>query len=78
MATPVPSQIESEFARLSPEAQLDLLERLVRRVRVAVSGRAENWDAELSAMAADPQVQQELHSINSEFRGAEADGLESN
>jgi hypothetical protein len=67
MATPALSEIESEFARLSPEAQLSLLERLVHRARLAVAGRQEAWEAELSAMAADQEVQRELHEINAEF-----------
>lgn len=75
MATPVLEDIESEFARLSPEAQLSLLERLLHRVRVGVSGPGNNWDAELSAMAADPQVRRELQSINTEFNATETDGL---
>lgn len=75
MATPVLEEIESEFARLAPEAQLSLLERLLHRVRVGVAGRSNNWDAELSAMAADPQVRRELQSINTEFGATEADGL---
>ena len=76
MATPVLSEIESEFARLSPEAQLSLLERLVHRTRVAVSGRRDTWDADLAAMAADPEMQRELGRINAEFSATEADGLE--
>src|SRR5688572_20113267 len=36
MPTPALSEFESEFARLSPEAQLSLLEHLVHRTRVAV------------------------------------------
>ena len=76
MPTPALSEIESEFARLSPEAQLSLLERLVHRTRVAVSGRRDTWEADLSAMAADPQIQRELSRINEEFSVAEADGLE--
>jgi len=75
MATERFNEIESEFARLSPEAQLSLLERLVHRVRVSACDRQENWDAELSAMAADPEVQRELNHINAEFRATEADGL---
>jgi len=75
MPMPVQEAIESEFARLSPEAQLSLLERLLHRVRVGVSGCGTDWDAELSAMAADPQVRRELQSINTEFGAAEADGL---
>jgi len=76
MATPALSEIENEFARLSPEAQLTLLERLVHRARVAVSGRGDTWEADLSAMADDPEMQRELHRINAEFAAAEADGLE--
>ena len=76
MATPALSEIESEFARLSPEAQLTLLEGLVHRARVAVSGNRETWEADLSAMAADPEMQRELNRINAEFVTAEADGLE--
>ena len=76
MATPVLSEIESEFARLSPEAQLTLLERLVHRARVTVSGQRDTWDADLSAMAADPEMQRELNCINNEFAVTETDGLE--
>ena len=76
MATLVPSEIESEFARLSPEAQLRLLERLVHRARVSVSGRRDTWEAGLAAMASDPKMRRELSSINAEFGATEADGLE--
>ena len=76
MATPALSEIENEFARLSPEAQLALLERLVHRARVALSGRRDTWEADLSAMAADPEMQRELSRIHGEFASAEADGLE--
>ena len=75
MATPVLSEIESEFARLSPEAQLSLLKRLVHRVRVAISGNDDSSEAELSAMASDPEIQRELKRIDAEFRVTEADGL---
>ena len=75
MPTPALSEIENEFARLSPEAQLSLLERLVHRTRVAVSGRRDSWEADLAAMAADPEMQRELSRINAEFSATEADGL---
>ena len=64
MATPALSEIESDFARLSPEAQLSLLERLVHRVRVAVSRCRDTWEADLSAMAAEPEMQRELNPIS--------------
>jgi hypothetical protein len=70
------SEIESQFARLSPEAQVRLLERLVHRLRLAVVGGQNNWEAELSAMAADPQIKHELIQTNAEFSATEADGLE--
>ena len=76
MAAPALSEIENEFARLSPEAQLILLERLVHRARVAVSGNRDIWEAGLSAMAADPEIRRELTHINHEFATTEADGLE--
>ena len=76
MATPAFSEIESEFARLSPEAQLSLLERLVHRARLAVHGGRDSWEADLAAMAADPEMQRELSHINAEFGAAEPDGLE--
>jgi len=76
MATPALSDIESEFARLSPEAQLGLLERLVHRARVTVAGGRDTWESGLAAMAADPEVQREIGRINAEFGVTEADGLE--
>jgi hypothetical protein len=76
MATPAFSEIEREFASLSPEAKLTLLERLVHRLRVTMSGNPAAWEADLAAMAADPEVQCELNHINAEFAATEADGLE--
>ena len=75
MATVVLSEIESEFARLSPAAQLSLLERLVHRARLTVAG-GDTWESDLATMAADPEVQRELSRINAEFGVTEADGLE--
>jgi hypothetical protein len=75
MATAVLSEIESEFARLSPQAQLSLLERLVHRARMTVAG-GDSWESDLAEMAADPEVQRELSRTNVEFGITEADGLE--
>jgi hypothetical protein len=71
------NEIEDAFARLPPEAQLSLLERLLRRVRVSVSGSKDRWEAELAAMAADPQIRREIDSFNADTRVTEADGLRS-
>ena len=76
MAAPVHTEIEREFARLSPGAQLSLLERLVHQVRIAVAGHDANWEADLSAMAADQEIQREISRIDTEFGPTEADGLE--
>lgn len=76
MTTPALIEIESEFARLSSDAQLSLLERLIHRARVTVAGRRDTWEADLSAMAADPEMQRELSCIKAEFDVTEADGLE--
>jgi hypothetical protein len=35
----------------------------------------DSWETDLAAMAADPQIQAELHRIRSEFSVAEMDGL---
>jgi hypothetical protein len=67
MAVPALSEIEREFASLTPEAQLTLLERLVHRLRVAASGNPEAWEADLAAMATDVEVQRELQHIHAEF-----------
>jgi hypothetical protein len=60
MPLPVLNEIEREFERLSPDVQLSLLERLLRRVRVSMVGRNDPWEDDLAAMAADPQVRREI------------------
>ena len=75
MPPPSFSEFEGQFARLTPEAQLSLLERLVHRVRLGLGNTRDSWEADLGAMAADPEIQRELNRINAEFRVAEADGL---
>ena len=76
MATQETSEIEDEFARLSPDAQLSLLDRLIHRTRLSMSARADTWEADLTVMASDPPVQRELSRINEEFGATEVDGLE--
>ncbi len=57
MGTHIPDQIENEFAHLSTQAQLRLLERLIHRLRVTASALESDGRAELPAMAADAEVQ---------------------
>ena len=68
-------EIEKEFARLSPSAQLSLLERLIHAVRLAVADHEETFNTDLVAMAADPEIQRELQQIQAEFISTEKDGL---
>jgi len=76
MAAPVSVEIEKEFARLSPDAQLSLLERLIHRIRLAMADHEEAFNKDLSAMAADPEIQREIHQIKADFTATERDGLE--
>jgi hypothetical protein len=76
MPSPAINEIEREFERLPPEVQLNLLERLRRRVRLSESGCHEAWENQLAAMAADPQVRREMDSFHADTSVTEADGLE--
>lgn len=69
------TEIESQFAQLPHSAQLSLLERLVRQMRASWGPGQDEWEAGLSAMAADPEMQRELRRISVEFSATEADGL---
>ena len=44
--------------------------------RSAATAHPDDWESELAAMAADPDVQRELREIRADFSGTEADGLE--
>jgi hypothetical protein len=55
---------------------LQLIERLVHRLRSRVSADQIAWEGDLAAMAADPEIQSELRKIDAEFRMTEGDGLE--
>jgi hypothetical protein len=72
MAVSPVNEIESQFAQLSTETQLILLERLVQQLRQTLEAPPQSWDAELCAMAADPQMQKEPKQIDSEFKTAGA------
>jgi hypothetical protein len=75
MNTPVLSQIEKSINQLSLDEQLWLMEQLARRIRENTLKQSV-WDNQLVAMAADPEIQNELQKIGEEFAFAEADGLE--
>ena len=74
MNFPALSQIEAHIAQLSLDEQLWLIARIAQRLRTQLV--AQNpLDAQLAAMAADPEIQNELRAIAEEFAYAEADGL---
>jgi hypothetical protein len=75
MLSRVSNEIEREFERLSPAAQLSLLEQLLRRVRISLSSGHDPWEAGLSASAADPEVRRELDCCKAECQAREPDGL---
>jgi hypothetical protein len=69
------SQIEAHIDQLSLGEQLWLLERLAQRLREQLVVQTP-FEQQLTAMAADPDIQQELRRIEEEFAPAAADGLE--
>ena len=74
MNFPALSQIEEHIAQLSLDEQLWLIARVAHRLRAQLITQSP-LDAQLAAMAADPEVQNELRAIAEEFAYAEADGL---
>jgi Protein of unknown function (DUF2281) len=83
--------IEKEVSAMPEELQREVYDfaRFLRHKKeddsfngllLSESALAKDWnnDAvfnELTAMAGDPQIQRELHAINTEFAAAESDGL---
>ena len=70
------SQIEESIHELSLDEQLWLIERLAQHVRNAIAIQRD-FEKQLIAMANDPQIQNELQTIEEEFAVAEGDGLDS-
>jgi hypothetical protein len=69
------ARLEADINRLSLAEQTLLLERLAQLIRKAATVGERNWEAQLAAMADDPQIQQEILRIEAEFETASADGL---
>ena len=70
------SKIEDIFNQLSITEQLWLIQRLVQRIRENVGNKEDLFESQLMAMAADPEIQNELQQIEQEFAFTEIDGLE--
>ncbi|MBC2697547.1 MAG: hypothetical protein HF976_03585 [ANME-2 cluster archaeon] len=80
MSSVVLSEIEKTVSHLPPNEQLQLIEQLVHHLRedLLKSDDVEQatFERELAAMAADPEIRNELKKIDQEFVVTEADGLE--
>lgn len=70
------AEIDRLIGQLNRDEQLWLIERLAHRLRQPPAGEQTAHDAELAAMADDPDIQRELRQIADEFAAADADGLE--
>ena len=68
-------ELEENIRRLPLDDQLLLIERVSHRIRTDISGKMD-IDAQLSEMAADPEIQKELQEIEQEFSATEQDGLD--
>ncbi len=78
MNTPALSQIEESIDQLTLIEQLLLIERLANRIRQSTTMEQSIWENQLIAMAADPEIQDELRKIEEEFASTELDGLDIN
>lgn len=67
-------QLEQQIRQCNSDEQLWLIERLASGLRKHAAPVAH--DAELAAMAADPEIQHELRQIERDFSDTEHDGLD--
>ncbi|MBI4551752.1 MAG: hypothetical protein HY710_05750 [Candidatus Latescibacteria bacterium] len=70
------SEIEDKINQLSYDEQLGLIERLAHRLRNSMMEEQNLIESQLVAMAADPEIRNELRKIEQEFAPTEMDGLE--
>jgi len=75
MATLAVRQIEKQIAHLSPEDQLNLLERLVQHFRVIVAETGGFREETPATSGIDPGMQRELDRLGAEYKSAESDLL---
>ena len=68
------SEIEENINRLPLDEKLLLMEHLSHQNRRNLSTQTD-IDAQLSEMAADPEIQREIQDIEQEFSVTEQDGL---
>jgi hypothetical protein len=75
MTTATLQRIDSDIGQLSLPEQLWLMERLAHRLRRRVLRPLTVREADLTAMAEDLAIQDEVWAIGSEFAETEMDGL---
>jgi len=75
MATSTIEDIEKKIKQLPRSEQLCLFERLAHQLRGDALNKQKTIEAQITAMAFDPEIQLEIRKINSEFTGTELDGL---
>jgi len=69
------SQIEQTILQLPVDEQLLIIARVAEKLSGKIDS-AKNFEASLSAMASDENIQRELKEIEKDFRYTELDGLE--
>ena len=69
------TRIEADLKQLSLAEQTLLLERPAQLIRKSATAGERDWEAQLTAMADDPQIQQEILRIEADFEAAGGDGL---
>ena len=75
MASSLSKQIEAEFARLPPDEQLSLLERLVQEFRVGGWGQRGFPDHTLPELAGNPELHRKLKTLRPDAAAAQGDLL---
>ena len=75
MITPTVDTLEAAIEQLSLSEQLLLMERLASRIRSRTLRPQVATDTDLTEMANDPAIREELRLIEAEFALTEADGL---
>ncbi len=75
MGTSVLCEIEEKIDMLSNEEQLLLIEHLAHILRKSNLEKQVKQDNELTSMALDPEIQNEIRQIDKDFAPTESDGL---
>ena len=68
-------RLDSDIQHLTLSEQLWLMERLAQYIRTKSRHQQQMIENQLALMAADPDIQREIHLIQSEFTDTENDGL---